>query len=756
MRGYVTASDDGESLIGATVYSGTRGAVAGEHGSYVIRLPEGNVTLNCSCLGYEKEESVFTLQRDTIINFVLSPGYLLEEARVSAISDSDIRSSLSGVSSLSSANIINTLSPFGEPDLLRSVLVIPGVQSGMSGSSSLYVRGGGPDENLFLLDGVPMYNVAHLLGVFSAFPPDIIKKADFYKSSFPARFGGRTSSVLDIYSKDGNNRRLSGTLSLGLLNSRIHLDGPLVKGKTTFSLSVRSLHTTFARPFMNLDDYQTWFSFYDVHSRVSHRFSDSDWISASFYSGKDSFSYVGDETLTHKNDEDFRSHETIRINWGNTMGALKWTHIFPRGWHANLSIGTCYYSMFSKYNTVDIDRALKEYIASSTIESSLKDWQISVGTVGYLTPTHSLYGGLSATIHYCDPRLSGSYSESGESLPPENDFQSFKGQEFCIYVEDEMKLSGGFSARVGLRMGYMKAVHSGFLSPEPRLSLRQALGRDWAVKLSYARLSQFVHLLSSSYVSLPTDMWVPSTDDIPPLYADQISLGSYYEGLPGWEFSADVYFKSLDNLLEYRDGALFSSASPLWEDMVDIGIGRSYGLELQVKKVSGRCTGSASYVFSDAWRRFPSGNVNNGNWFHSKYVRQNSFRLVASYDFSNTTRLNLSWSIASGTRMSLPMGYVYMPSSEVDGVPVLLKYIPSRNNYVLPPSQSLDVGLIMDFYHKTGKSTLNVGVTNLYNARNPDLVYLVSRRSGSDIQEWSQRTITYLPILPSINYSYSF
>ena len=758
VRGYITDRESGESLIGATVVSENRGAVSGDFGYYSLSLPEGEHILSFSFVGCRDTVVSVNLRRDTFLNVSLERGEMLSESYVSAHTGTGFRSTLTGAETLSAAELLHTPVTLGEPDILKSIQSLPGVQTGAAGSATLFVRGGGPDENLYLLDGVQMYNVSHMLGVFSAFSPDAVKKVDFYKGAFPAEFGGRTASVLDIHTNEGNVENLHGVLSLGMLNSRFHLEGPINRSSTSFSVSGRALHTLFARQFLNREEYQTWFSFYDINARIVHRISDGDRLSLSFYRGYDDFSYIGNETIRKIGDEDYRSHETLDLAWGNTAGALKWNHVFSGGISGSFIAGGCSYAMISDFSRTDIDRSLESTVTETITRSNLTDGFLSADFTVQPSLNQTLHLGASGIMHSCLPNTKTLGSEGRKT----EDKRLFSGKEVSIYAEDDFYLPWKMSIRAGMRI---TAFYSGkiLLSPEPRISVRQEFRKGFALKASYARLSQFVHLLSSSQISLPTDLWVPSTMKIPPIFANQITVGGYYDGLTGWEFSMEAYLKTMQNVLEYRDGVSYSRTTEGWESMVETGIGKACGLEILIGKHSGRFTGSLGYTLSDALRRFPGGGVNNGEWFHAKYARRHQAVLQTDYAFSSRVKLNASWRLSSGTRMSLPQGTALYPSTSSSKERMILDYIPCRNNYVLPPSHSLDVNVVVMFPHKRGNSTLTLGVTNLYNAHNPDLVYCTVRSRTEDpnqpysvVKTFDLNTVTYLPILPAINYSRSF
>lgn len=759
VSGYVRSEASGEALIDAGVISGTRGTVADEYGHYVLLLPAGRHTIKYSNVGFKETTVEAYIRRDTVINIRLKDGEMLAGATVTAGSEAGIRSTTMSALEIPARIILNTPTVLGEPDVLKTLHLVPGVQSGQAGTTGLFIRGGSQDENMFLLDGVQLFNVSHLLGIFSAFTPDAVKKVTLYKGAFPARYGGRVSGVVDIRSNEGNSEKFSGVLSVGALNSRVHLEGPLFSRNTTFSLSGRALHTVFAAPFLPVSEYSTFYVFYDVNVKLTHRFSDRDAIWAMFYTGKDHLLYHGDEYLTKINDEYYRTHEEFDMNWGNTVGALSWNHRF--GSRSSLTVETSIsgYSMNSDYVHVNIARSLEETANDNFYGSSIRDWNLSASLLHVMSENQSIRGGISATRRFSNPQIKASvetYSYSASDNSAE-----YYGWENSIWLEDEIRFSDSFSVHPGFRYIFMESDGAEYHSPEPRISSRLALGGGFAVKAAYSRMSQFVHLLSSSSAALPTDLWVPITGKVKPVFVNQYSIGAYHDGIPGWEFSAETYYKSFKNVLEYRDGISMYDSVKSWDDMVESGIGRAYGLELLVRKSAGKATGWVGYSLSKSERRFPGGLVNNGNWFPHKYDRRHNIVFCANYVFNERIDLSVTWTFVSGAHLTLPERMAAVTDFGEDYSTTLLSYAPSKNNYSLPASHSLNASANFRFPHRRrGESIINAGVSNLYNSMNPDIAYAqrvgFDRKNGYDVTEFRLAKITYMPILPSVSYTFKF
>lgn len=766
VSGFLSDSKTGEALIGGTVSGGDRGAVTNSDGFYSLSVGRGVLQLSFSYVGYEEHVITVSVQKDTVINISLTPSSILEEAVVTAYSSNGFMSTGMGAIEVPLTLIQKAPAPLGEPDILKALQVLPGVQAGMDGSSGIFIRGGGPDENLYLLDWVPVYNVSHLLGIFSAFTPGAVKRLTLYKGDFPAEYGGRVSGIVDINTNDGNTTGIHGSFGVGLLTDKVHLEGPLFSSRTTFSVSARALHTLFARPFVDLTKQQYFYSFYDASAKVVHRIGDSDKLALTLYAGNDNASFIGDESLVGKRSEGigidyFRRHEEMKARWGTEVAAFRWSHAFNNGLFSNLQVALDNYQMLSDYSTVEIGRDDVSHVNQNLLNSGIRDisakWMFS-----YSFPGHNLKAGLESVNHLFSPQTRNNVSRSDVETPvfSSDDNKKYYGWENALFAEDDIRIGSNMSVRPGLRYSIISTQGRTYQTLEPRLSSRLGLGESFAIKASYARMSQYVHLLSSSQISLPTDLWVPVTDNIKPVVSDQVSTGIFYEKKGIWELSVEAYYKWMQNVLDYKDGISFTGSVSSWEDKVASGLGRTAGMEIYARKISGRLTGSLSYTLSKSERRYPHEDINNGKWFPYRYDRRHNVALYLDYSLSSSVELTATWTFASGYMMSVPERVAPVYDIGTGGLQHV-NYIPGRNNYRLPPTHSLNVNMTWTVNHRRGKSIIGAGVYNLYNYMNPNIVSVttvaISDESGG-ITEMERRMnkITYLPILPSVSYTYSF
>lgn len=764
VSGIVMDADTKESLIGATVYAGERGTVTDNDGRYSLTLPSDRAdSLHCSYIGYQAASISIDFRRDTTIIFFLVPGNQLSGVTVSARNEYGIQSTLMGVVTIPVEVINKSPVALGEADVLKTLQLLPGVQSGMEGTSGLYIRGGGEDENLFLLDGVPLYNVNHLLGVFSAFTPDAVKRVTLYKGAFPARLGGRVSGIVDVRTNDGNSDHLQGSVGIGMLTDKVHLEGPIISDKTTFSISGRIMHTMLLAPIIKLSGLDGNYFFYDLNGKLTHRFSDQDRLYFTLYSGNDVFNYrVDDDAQAGK------SLSQINMDWGSTVGAIRWNHSFSGRCNSNLSVYGNFYHMDSE--AVETQKLSDGNTSNKSVfGSGIKDGAVLYDLDFIPSSSHFFRFGASAIIHNYTPQTHRTVSYSSPLLPPLNykSETSYLGGEAAVYAEDEISIGDWWRLNPGLRYVIMTSSGKFYHSLEPRFSSRITFGADVSIKVSYTRMSQYVHLLSSSQLSLPTDIWVPITDKIKPVKTDQFSLGLYYDGLQGWEMSIESYYKKSENVIDYRDGVPLFGSSSGWEDIVDVGRGRSYGIELYVSKNTGRTTGWLSYTLSKAERQYPGGLINNGEWFPSKYDRRHIISLFSTTHISKRLDLSASWVFMSGGYLTLPdRASVVLSMNQGQELSVLkdkgelktIWYVPGRNNYHLPPSHCLNLNLNLRTEMKHGWSVWSFGLYNAYNQMNPNMVYVSDQepQESSCGMPMTITQMTLLPIMPTVNYTYNF
>lgn len=789
ISGYVTDGTSSETLIGANILESRQkqGTTTNPYGFYSITLPQGVAELDFSYLGYATQHHMLTLNKDTVLNILMQDNNQLDEVVITSNkTEAGIAATQMGAVEIPMAQIKNTPSILGETDVMKTIQLMPGVQAGVEGSAGLYVRGGGPDQNLILLDGVPVYNVDHLFGFFSVFTPEAVKKVTLFKSSFPARFGGRLSSVVDVRSNDGDMKKYHGTLSVGLLSSKLQLEGPIIKDRTSFNLSARrSYIDLITKPFMPKNDKMSYY-FYDINAKVNHKFSDRSRLFLNFYKGKDRYAFKYKSTFTDSGtieDYGFRntSEDKSALGWGNTIVSARWNFIFNQKLFGNTTVAYNNYRMDATTGTftqtISNDNHLEENRYSSNYHSGIRDWSYQMDFDYNPTPTHHIKFGAGYLRHNFFPEVSTSKvtEREGNATARDTAYNSIsnstvRAHEISAYIEDNFEIGSRLRMNIGLHLSAFRVQKKSYFSAQPRVSARYQLNRNVALKASYTKMSQYIHLLSSTPISMHTDLWVPVTSKVKPMQAHQYSLGSYYSGLPGWEFSIEGYYKQMRNVLEYKEGVSFLGSSSGWENKVEMGKGRSMGVEFMVQKTTGKTTGWIAYTLAKSDRKFAPGGINNGIRFPYKYDRRHNVSVVVNHKFSSRIDIGASWIFATGGATTIPeeMTAVIRPGEDFVRQE---DYVEHRNNYRLPASHRLNIGVNFNKKTKHGMRTWNISLYNAYNAMNPTFVY---SNSGGGYATYnynpgsgrvhiqyipSNRKITkltLLPCIPSFTYTYKF
>ncbi len=823
ISGYLTDRPSGESLIGAAVMdlNSRQGAVSNNYGFYTLTLPEGDVTLEYSYVGSRTVGMNFRLDRDTVINVALEPlNEALTGATVTASrSETGVRGTQMSAIEIP-VNLIKSIPAIGgEVDILKAIQLLPGVQSGTEGSAGLYVRGGGPDENLLLLDGVPVYNVNHMLGFFSVFDADAIKNVTLYKGSFPARFGSRLSSVLDIRMKDGNDQEYHGSVSVGLLSAKFNAEGPIVKGKTSFCVSYRrTYYDILAAPIIayimkqesDEDDKMgatAGYYFYDFNAKVTHKFNNRDKLYLSYYMGDDDIYANIKEKYEYSNVRQYydeAGQNIVDLNswtkgenkmglgwkWGNIVTAARWNHIFTPKLFMNVTANYTQYRHgldMSEYER-EISRITGDVLFSGTSSDSTEVSMkynslindISGGVDFEFTPStrHDVKFGATYTHHMFRPsissiRMSEVYNEDGDrnfnQLDTTFGDKNLLTDEFAIYGEDNWSVTDWFKLNAGLRYSLYGVSGKTYQSLEPRLSVRFLVNNDLSFKAAYSEMSQYVHMLSNSNISLPTDLWVPVTANIEPMRSRQVAAGAFYSWNT-FDFSVEGYYKTMDNVLEYRDGASFLGSTTGWESKVACGRGWSYGVEFLAQRKVGNTTGWVGYTWSKTMRLFdrPGNIINFGEPFPAKYDRRHDLSIVVNHQFNKRIDLSGTFIYGSGTCGSLAMQKVMVPDYD-ELHPNLSRfhredYLESRNNYRMPAYNRMDIGINFHKQKKHCERIFNVSVYNLYNRQNPFIVYpdykvesYVDDKGNYCSNSYPILTqLSIFPIMPSVSWTYKF
>ncbi len=793
ISGYITDSGSSETLISASVYENNsrRGTVCNSYGFYSLTLPAGNVDIDFSYVGYHTKQKSFKLHKDTTINISLNPNTVLNEVTVTgSASNNNIGARGTQMSAIEVPVTLIKKVPtiFGENDVLKVLQLLPGVQGGVEGSAGFYVRGGGPDENLFLLDGIPVYNVNHLGGMFSVFNADAIKNVTLYKGSFPARFGGRLSSVLDIRMYDGNNKKLKGNVSIGLISSKFNLEGPLFSDKTTFNISARrTYYDLLAQPILALvaknedmfDKLSAGYYFYDLNAKISHKFSDKDRLYLS--------SYMGDDVIyanireKYENTNDYKSEDRIQMNWdwGNMVHALRWNHIINNKLFMNTTASITRYRFDMKLGTTsEVTRKNPNSYEFSEMSLGYKSGIVDYGIKSDFDfsphPNHDMKFGIGYTYHTFRPGVQAMQLKQIQDTIKQNNDTTFGnsnilGHETALYLEDNFSIGSVLKINPGLHYSAFMVQGQFYHSLQPRISMRALINDNFSFKAGYAMMSQYIHLLSNSSISLPTDLWVPVTKRIKPMNSHQYSAGVKYDLKKIAEFSAEGYYKSMHNLIEYKDGASFMGSNTGWEDKVSMGEGWAYGVELLAQRSFGKTTGWLGYTWSKTERLFnrPGQELNNGLIFPAKYDRRHDMSLVVSHTFNE--RIDLSGTVVystgnAGTLALQNYNGQVVPGFDYYNNPISansLPYISQRNNYRLPDYFRVDLGVNFHKQLKYGKRTWNLSVYNATNHMNPYLIYTSYKYDQNymtgESTSWRELTkLTIFTFIPSISYSYSF
>jgi hypothetical protein len=750
LSGNISDSETGESLPAASVLAEdlrTDGTVSNSYGFYSLPLPAGTYRVRYQYVGYETVTREVRLDKNLNIDVELNPAnYLLGNIEVTGKqADRNITSVDMGSVQMAPKRIESIPVIFGEADILKTIQLTPGVKAAGEGNSGFYVRGGGIDQNLILLDEAPVYSASHLLGFFSVFNSEAIKNATLLKGFVPAEFGGRASSVLDIQMKDGNLKHVDVTGNIGLISSNLTLEGPLVKDKSSFMLSGRRTYADLFLNFSNDEDVRkTYLYFYDLNLKTNYKINSRNRIYLSGYLGRDDFGY--------KNEFGF--------DWGSITGTFRWNHIFSERLFSNTSL---IYSNYS-YN-INILSNL-----DVGIRSEIKDLNLKQDFSWYASSTNTLKFGLNVISHNILPGEVTVNEDFARFITP-NDISRRKAIQWAAYSANEQRLTPRIKLYYGLRLALFSNVGPGefyrfnnngelletldapkgeFFKTqgglEPRLAFNYLINSQSAVKASYNRIYQFLHLLTNTTTTTPTDLWLPSSNNVKPQIADQVSLGFFRNFKNNeYELSLEAYYKDLKNQIDYKNGADLVFNSTVEAELV-FGRGWAYGTELMFKRTSGRLNGWVGYTLSRTMRQFDD--INYGNPYPARQDRTHDVSVVAMYDLTQKLKLSATWVFYTGNAVTFPGGRY-----EIDGQPIA--YYTERNGYRMPDYHRLDLGLVWQ-RKKTAKfeSSWNFSVYNAYARENAYFIDFRTREDNPSVTEAVQ--VSLFKAIPSVSYRFKF
>jgi hypothetical protein len=750
LSGQVRSGADRSILPGASVAVPTlgTGTTADAEGFYSLMLPEGRYQLVISFIGYQTQTRELNLTKSQRISFSLpEASNELGEVVVEGTGtlEQKLQTTQMSVEHLNARDAKLLPALFGEVDLLKTLQLKPGVQNGGEGTSGLFVRGGSADQNLFLLDDAVVYNPSHLFGLFSVFNADAIQSVDLYKGGFPAQYGGRLSSVVDVKTREGNPQKLGVSGGLGLISSRLTVDGPIVKDKGSFVLSGRRTYfDVFTRQINKLnkdkEDYNPIpdYYFYDFNAKANYKLGEKDQIFLTGYYGRDVFGFNS------------TSGFNFDFTWGNTVGALRWNHVFNSKLFLNTSVSSTRYQY-------QIANKLDQF--GFSLSSEIQDYAVRSDLDYLASDKHTLKLGLSATTHRFNVgRLSASSTDGSLNIGLESIYQ---GQEASLYAADNFKASDKLQLDYGLRLTGFQSGTDRFAALEPRGAVRYSLTPKTSLKASYAMMYQYVHLVTNSGASLPTDIWYPSRLNVKPQRSQQVATGiSFLLGQGKYLLTNEVYYKWAQNQVDFRDGAQLFGNSDLDAEFL-FGKGWAYGNELYLEKKTGRTTGWIGYSLAWTQRQFPAqrggSGVNNGKVFYPTYDRRHNLTVVVLHQLSERINLTGSFVFTSGAPTTLPQGRFLLQDifgDDAEAVPVY----PDRNTYRMAPYNRLDLGMVYKLRPKHGESDLTFSIYNAYNRRNPYFIYFeqVRDKETEAVTNFRARQVSLFPVIPSVTYNFKF
>jgi hypothetical protein len=757
ISGYCKELRNGEPLIGAVIYDvdQKKNTTTNQFGFYSITLDASkSIKLVYSYIGFKKAERLITSKINETQNVFLEEFNVLKEVEVIGEKTPPIQQTTKMSSVVLTQKQIKSIPAiFGEVDLLKVLQLIPGIKGGTEGTSGIYVRGGGPDQNLFLLDQAPLYNVSHLFGFFSTFNADAINTVEVMKGGFPARYSGRLSSVIDIVMKDGNKQKWEAEGGIGLISSRLTVQGPLIKDKASIIVSGRRTYIDYlVRPIIKSstnDGSYFGYYFYDFNSKINFKVNDKNHVYLSTYFGDDRF--YGKSTSGF----DKREQQIFKLGWGNQISTLRWNTILSPKMFINNMVIFSRYDFYINIANDKLDKNNKIVTDVIKFNSGVQDVGFKSVLDYFPSTKHAVKTGVNYTYHDFNAGASQIKIQDGNGGDP-FDFnlngKRIYASEVNLFVEDDWEMTSKFKANLGLNYTLFVPGKKAYQSLQPRLSGRFLLNPSSSLKTSYTFMQQNIHLLTNSNIGLPTDLWVPATDRILPQKAHQWALGytrSFKDNM--YDFNAETYYKIMNNLIEYKEGANFLNSSGSWEDKVSSGTGTSKGFELMLRKNKGRFTGWIGYTLSWTDRQFED--INFGKIFPFKYDRRHDVSLVGSMKLTDVWELNGTWVYSSGNAISLQQKtFATDPISSLNFNPNQFNnysiYYGEKNSYRIPSYHRMDIGIS----HIKKRNIWNFSIYNVYNRKN--IFFINKDRNEAGEEVFVQ--VSLFPIIPTITWNFKF
>lgn len=779
ISGFVRDSISKEAIIGAIVRDlNTNTAVStNSNGFYSLTASGPNACIAVNALGYiPRKRNIESFKSDCEIDFSMIEAYQIDE--VTVIGDKNMvnmfESASIGHTTINSNSIKSTPVVFGESDIIKTIQLQPGVSAGVEGLASMYVHGGNHDENLYLRDNIPLYQINHFGGLFSAFNTEAVKNVDFYKSSFPAKYNGRLSSVMEVNTKDGNMTKHNGSLKLGLTSGAFNIDGPIIKDRTTYSFAMRrSWFDVLSVPALAIynslrnDDTETTvarYAFTDINGKITHHFNKKSRLHLMAYYGED-FLKGGTKSDYEKDKDVMEYHESdiTRIRWGNFIVSTGWNYLFNPKFTGNLTAAYSRYNSTlrreqkeTSYDDEENDKVTDELYYDSQSHNSISDW-IFRSDFDYMpNAMHRVNFGANYTYHRFMPEMTSMKLDSNEDFLTRNYSKSKSiANEINAYISDDWKISQNVRSDIGLNISSFFITNKSHVNFNPRAAINWKVTPKLNLKASYARMSQYVHQLTESSLSLPTDQWIPIAGDLKPQTSDNYAIGAYYNLSKSYVLSAEAYYRNMRNIVDYRDDYYMVPADAPFYDQLTSGRGTAKGIDLIARKNIGKITGHISYSLLWSDRKFAE--KNHGMKFPSKFDNRHKINILINWRINDKWEVNASWTGMSGNMFTFStQDYDILPDDKLppfgdnyyDGY---LDFIDGINNYRLPFYHRLDLGA----NRHTHNGMWTFSLYNAYCNMNTIALRKTFEFDGYGTTKIFQR-LHLIPIIPSVSYTWFF
>ncbi|BDS11414.1 TonB-dependent receptor [Aureispira anguillae] len=754
ISGVIKEANSGETLIGTNIYigDGNTNTVSNEYGFYSLTIPKDTIVVAFSFVGYETIIHQFYLHKDTVLNIELKDVTTIKEVVVSAASNKErLNSTQMGAEKVTAKEAKEITAMFGEVDIIKVLQLKPGVQSGIEGATGIYVRGGGVDQNHFLLDEATIYNPSHLLGIFSTFNADLVKDVTLYKAGFPAQYGGKLSSVIDVRTREGNRKKYEVKGGLGLISARLAVEGPIKKDKGAFILSARR---TYADLFTNLlnknnENNPDWTpipssNFYDINAKLNYDISPKDRLFFSAYLGRDAFIFRNKRI-------------NFDLQWGNIAGTLRWNRTIAPNIFVNTSLtfSDYVYDIKSKVGNIDLK-----------LGSGIQDLSLKTDFMFLPSTQHELRFGLSAVYHKF---LVGQFDADNGADIKVRAGSLFHAGEFALYWSDDWTISPKVKLLSAIRLSGFYNDRTFYPAAEPRFAIKYSVHPRIALKASYARMNQYIHLVSTSGATLPTNAWYPSNKNVAPQASDLLAASLSVALGKDFYINIEGYYKWLHGQIDFRDGAKLFINDQLDQEFI-FGSGCSYGGEIYIEKKNGNLRGWIGYTLSWTWRQFDQ--ANGGQAYHPMQDRRHDISAVITWDIPWTNpkfplTLSASWVYGTGSAISLPSKRYIQTDITATNPFQFIPIYTERGGFQMPAYHRLDLGLVWKLFpldNKRFKSDITFSIYNVYDRRNPffmyiDALYTDDNRGANTAQipeKFQGKVVSLFPIIPSITWNFKW